>query len=69
MKNYVELPDDLEFFREELEEQYQTALGEVESGNRPEYAAGMFAGVKRTIEGLEARYKAHKLKLREVNSA
>ena len=68
LKILVQLPDDLDFLRDELAEKYDEALQNVEAGARPEFAAGFFAATRQIIENVESRYKAKREGLREASN-
>lgn len=69
MKVRIVLPDEYDFIRDALADAFEGALSEVESGGRPEFAAGMMKATKAIIESVEGGYEGKKHRLREVESA
>jgi hypothetical protein len=52
----IDLPYELDWVAEQLRTYMERGLAEIQSGGRPEYAAGYYAAAKDLTESLESAY-------------
>jgi hypothetical protein len=54
----IDLPQELDWVVDELQQRLEQGQGEMQSGGRPEWAMGYYQAAKDLAEGLEARYQS-----------
>lgn len=58
MRIVVDIGDEMAWLRESIEQTVERGLSEIESGGRPEYAAGFYAAASTMADAIETRYQA-----------
>jgi hypothetical protein len=58
MRIVIDLPQELDWVADELQQRLEQGQGEMQSGGRPEWGMGYYQCARDLAEGLETRYQS-----------